>query len=106
MQILTRRTLCACCREFMKVGEEFRWQEKQVAVGWKVSSGSKTVYRPAHKDPLCWQKKAMIEDLVREVSANLASIESLKAVNAPDEVLDLFRAKVDEARSKLTAMEK
>ncbi|NHR04377.1 hypothetical protein HA052_04125 [Chromobacterium haemolyticum] len=88
----------------MNAGEPFRWYEKRIATGSSVKSGGKSVHRPAHVDPLCWQKLAMREELEREVKANLASIESLKAVNAPGEVLALFEVKADEARAKLAAM--
>lgn len=105
MHRLTKRTRCACCGEYMEPGAYFRWCEKQLATGSRTHAGTRTVFRAAHCDALCWQRIEQLRALETVIRANRASIESLAPFDAPAEVIALFQANIHDAQAKLAELQ-
>ncbi|TKD30010.1 hypothetical protein [Azotobacter chroococcum] len=100
MPILTKKSYCSCCGEPMACGEQFRWVEKQVAAGSKVSS-YRTVYRAAHIDRYCGARQFETERLNQEIAGIERTISVIEAMPGCELAIVALRGQIEAASAKL-----
>jgi hypothetical protein len=89
MPILTKRTLCADCGEFMSTGDAFRWVKVRVATGPSVKNVGRITHKAAHADPHCLLKSVRRTELLRAAQGNEDTLALLEAQGEP--VPDMLR---------------
>jgi len=84
----------------MEPGEQFRWEEKQVAAGSKVGS-YRTVFRPAHVDRYCGARQFETDRLTQEIADTERTIAFIEAMPDCGPAVEALRSRVIAAQSRL-----
>lgn len=102
MPILTKRTLCSDCGEFMSAGDAFRWVKVRVATGPSVKNVGRIKHKAAHADPHCLLKSVRRTELLRTAKNHedtLALLET-QAEPVPEMLREMLTKNAADARAQ------